>query len=107
MPVTLKNADLSLPFVYDRKWGLFYVPMGYHQSVMATLLAFHSDCLNYQELSEKMQQKLSQSECADTWLETIPGAAFKSSVGKTIQIGRFNNLSVLERRVFAGATEVF
>lgn len=98
-PEPLKHADLSKPFVYERRWGVFYVPMGMHQGAMSLLLAFAHGfddgidcakhlCLDYSE------------ETADHWIETRPGAAFRSSVGKVIQIGSESNITIAERRAF-------
>src|SRR3546814_13385743 len=38
------------------------------------------------------------SDAADYWLEHTPGAAFRSSVGKTVQAGSAKNLTVIEKR---------
>lgn len=107
LPVPLKDADLTKPFVYDRKWGVFYVPQGYHNIIMATLLAFHHDELNYFAVGTKLGINMSLSNAADLWLKNTIGVAFKSSVRDYIYIGAFKNLSVFERRVFHRAIEIF
>jgi hypothetical protein len=40
MPVQLIDADLSIPFIYDRRYGVFPVSNGHHQNAMATILAW-------------------------------------------------------------------
>lgn len=105
-PVPLAEADLCKPFVYDRRFGVFYVPMGHHQSAMSLILAWHHDCDDGIDVSEKLGLEYS-SGTADHWLEHTVGAAFRSSVGKLIQIANFKNLTIQERRLFAGASCVF
>lgn len=93
-PVPLKEADVSRPFVYGREWGFFYVSMGHHQLAMATLLTFERG--NLWVASEPEEA----SKLADLWLEKAPGAAFRSSVSKFVQVGQPRKLSPLERRLF-------
>lgn len=106
LPVPLKKADLHKPFVYDRKFGVFYVPSGYHSMVMSLLLAWQHGFDSPVDVAHKLRLRLS-GDTADHWLEHTHGAAFRSSVGKTIQIASFRNLTVMERRYFHGATCVF
>ncbi|HFG7030406.1 TPA: hypothetical protein ACGIK9_002891 [Acinetobacter baumannii] len=40
-PVTLESADLSLSCVYDRSFGVFYVPVNEQELVIVTLLLLH------------------------------------------------------------------
>ncbi|GBG14449.1 uncharacterized protein NMK_2048 [Novimethylophilus kurashikiensis] len=100
-PICLVDADITKPFVYDRWYGFFYVPPGYHQLSMATLLAFHHGEHRAVEAAKKLGLAFSGG-AAEHWLKTIPGAAFKSSQGRLIAVGTFRNLSPLERRVFGG-----
>jgi hypothetical protein len=86
------DVDLDLPrplstslppmFLYDRKWGVMFCPGGSHNAAMALLYAFHR---GYQSRIEGMQKEpkifMDYHVCADLWLETIPGTAFRSSVG--------------------------
>lgn len=105
-PVALGEAELSIPFVYERKWGVFYVPMGMHQGAMSLLLAFQHGLTDGIDVGNKLGLKYSE-ETADYWLEHTIGAAFRSSVGKQVQVGRFKNLTVQERRLFGDACCVF
>lgn len=105
-PIHLAEADLSKSFVYARKHGVFYVPGGYHQSAMSFLLAIDHGCEDGIDVGVKLNLDYSNGT-ADYWLEHTPGAAFKSSVGKTIQIANGKNLTPLERRLFKDATKVF
>ena len=43
-PVPLSIADLTRPFVYERQYGVIYVPGGYHPSAMSFLLALQLGC---------------------------------------------------------------
>lgn len=110
MPVPLHEADLTKPFVYDRKYGVFYVPSGLHQLTMATLLAFHHGLIKPLHLENKLETKSSRfgiSVAADYWLEHTQGAAFKSSVSPKIQIGRIKNINYFERRFFKDVSIIF
>lgn len=105
-PVPLAQADLTKPFVYARQWGVFYVPGGYHPAVMSFLLAvqYGLDCGI--DVAEKLDLRYSDGT-ADHWMKNTPGAAFKSSVSKTIQIASKRGLTVLERRLFGNSTSIF
>jgi len=98
-PVSLRDADLSRPFVYDREYGLFYVPMGYHQQAMALLLAFKHGLTEGYAVVEQLGLR-DVSEAADEWLMSHAGTCFKSSQGALVQCGRPNHLSVGELRQF-------
>ncbi len=102
-PVPLNDADLSRPFVYQRGYGVFYVPGGCHPAAMSLLLAFNHGYLNAIDLASELNLEYS-SATADRWLEETPGAAFKSSVGKRIQAGK---LSLSELRAFGEVDFVF
>ena len=84
-PVPLGEADLTKPFVYERRFGVFYTPSGMHQSAMSFLLALQLGVDT--GIAAGQQLKVSCSAgTADYWLEHTPGAAFLSSVGKRIQV---------------------
>src|SRR3546814_9522128 len=68
-PNPLHKADLTSPFVYERGFGLCYVPMGCHQSAMALLLAFQHglyrrmevvELLNLNDLSDRSEEHTSE-----------------------------------------------
>ena len=99
IPVRLGEADLRVPFVYERQFGVFYVPSGYHQSAMSFLLAIQNGCDNGIQVGEKLGLNFSGGT-ADYWLENTPGAAFRSSVGKSILVGSTRGLTIQERRLF-------
>lgn len=117
-PIKLQDADVSKPFVYDRKFGLFYVSMGYHAHVMRFLLGLHMS-MNHKELEQFMIKEIGEysaiyssfctNEYADYYLKNFSGTAFKSSVGTKILCGRFENLNYTERKKFKpiGLDEVF
>lgn len=98
-PVSLIEADLSHPFVYDRELGLFYVPFGYHQAAMSLLLAFTINEICVVDAAEKLGLNYSSDEMADRWLES-KGRCFKSSISLTVKAGFKGNLSFAELQHF-------
>lgn len=104
-PVPLGEADLSRPFVYERRWGVFYVPFGYHQSAMGLLLAWQHGCHKVWQVTERLG--IAHDGAADYWLQHTPGAAFRSSVGKRVQVATPKGLTVQERRLFGDVCGVF
>lgn len=106
LPVPLAEADVTKPFVYDRRWGLFYVPFGQHQFAMSILLAFHQGSTDAIATADALGLSYSDGS-ADYWLEKTPGAAFRSSVGKKVQAGPRGNLTVIERRLLGELEHVF
>lgn len=99
-PFPLGRADLTRSFIYERRQGVFYVPGGMHQSVMSFLLALHHSCQSGVEVANLLGLEYS-SGTADYWLETAPGAAFRTSVGeKRIIVAANKGLTPLERRLF-------
>lgn len=106
LPKALTPSRVHTPFVYDRRWGLFTVPGGYHQQAMALLWAWHQGKHRIADVIGVAGLK-STWEMADAWLEHAPCGAFRSSVGKTIQIACAQRLNSLERRILMPWTEVF
>lgn len=104
-PVPLSQADLTKPFVYERRWGVFYTPPGYHQHAMGLLLAWQHACHKVIPVTEKLG--IAYDGAADYWLAHTPGAAFRSSVGKTIQVASLKGLTIQERRLFGTVCCVF
>jgi hypothetical protein len=98
LPVPLAKADLQQPFVYERSYGVFYVPFGQHQQAMSTLLAFRHGLVKGIDVAEHLGLSFSHGT-ADEWLRSTPGACFRSSVGKKIQVGSRSSLNALERRL--------
>lgn len=105
-PVPLAEADLTKPFVYERRWGVFYVPFGYHAISMSLLLAWQNNCDSPIDVGDLLGLRASD-ETADHWLEHTEGAAFRSSVGKQIQVATRKGLTVQERRLFGDVACVF
>lgn len=105
-PVVLSRADVSRPFVYDRQFGFFYVPMGRHQQAMSLLLAFHHGHSDGLTAAGRLGLEYS-SGSADHWLEHIPGTAFRSSQGSRVLAGRRGSLNAIERRIFGTVDYLF
>ncbi len=105
-PVPLALADLSRPFIYERRHGVFYVPSGLHPSAMSFLLALQLGCQHGIDAGAQLGVKYSCGT-ADYWLEHTEGAAFRSSVGKKIQVASGRKLTVQERRLFGEFACVF
>ena len=104
--VPLAKADLSRPFVYERRFGVFYVPAGRHLLAMSLLLALQNECETGVEVACHLKLEY-PGDTADCWLKNTPGAAFKSSVGKRIQVATGRGLTALERRLFGEFERVF
>lgn len=54
LPSSIDQADLSKPFVYDRSYGVFFVPSGSHQVAMSLLLAWKNQEKNGVRVAEKL-----------------------------------------------------
>lgn len=107
-PFPLGSADLTQPFVYERRFGVFYVPFGYHQSFMALLLAFQHNSTDAFAVGKKLGlSSYGSGDIADYWFRTTPGAAFRSSVGDHIQVWTLTGMTVFERTVFGSAIRLF
>lgn len=96
-PVPIAKADLSKPYVYDRKWGVFWVPMGHHQAAMSLLLAFHLGFKDGLDVAEHLGLSYSH-DTADYYLEHFPGTCFMSSQSKTVKAWKKGSLSAMELR---------
>lgn len=90
-PVPLASADLTRSFVYERRFGVFYVPSGMHTSVMSFLLALQMGCDHGIDAAEKLGVAYSGGT-AEYWMEHTPGGAMRSSVGKRIHVGDAQSL---------------
>src|SRR5690349_12220083 len=93
-PIPLRKADLTQSFVYARDYGVFYVLPCHHQQTMALLYAWD----NGQECPYRWETKrlhglnphlynADVSDMADYWVDGQQFCAYKSSVGKKIQLG--------------------
>ena len=96
-PVALNRADLTRPFVYERGWGVSYVPCGYHGAAMGLLLAFAHDQLYVQDIFEIIGV-VNEQQASDHWMCHALEATFRSSVGQGIEIGDLDGLTVSEKR---------
>lgn len=98
-PVALSQADLSRGFVYSRKWGVFYVPFGFHAHAMALLLSWDFGLNDTQDIVEHLKLWDVQA-AAEYWLEHTPGSAYLSGVAKKIRLADFSTLTPEEKLVF-------
>jgi hypothetical protein len=105
-PMELSQADLTRPFVYERQFGVFFVPPGYHSNSMSFLLALQHGCESGPDVAEQLGLSFS-SGTADHWLQHSPGAAMRSSVGKRVLVATGRGLTPLERRLFGDFTTAF
>lgn len=103
-PVPLHEADLEEGFVYQRQYGIFYVPMGWHIQARALLLAFHHGHLHAGEYAHELGLTgyHQTEELAERFLTELPGTAFVSSVGSSVIVGRREHLDARERQAFRG-----
>lgn len=101
-PVPLHKADLTKPFIYDRNFGVFYVPFGLHQAAMSLLLAWHFDTRTYLDLDVAALFGLRDhdtGELSERFL-MMSGTCFKSGVGKQIICYKKSNLNETELDYF-------
>jgi hypothetical protein len=98
-PMALAAFDLTKPFVFFRKYGIFPVNHGHHQQVMALLYAWEHDYhCPYDMIRDKKIREI--STLADAFLEELDGTAFRSSVGKKVVAGKRTSLTTIEKRKF-------
>ena len=105
-PVILEQANLRNPFVYDREYGLFYVPYARHVSVMATLYAFHRGFADYADLAEYLGIGYNTG-LSDRFLKEIEGTCYRSSQSIRPVAGKFYNLNDYEREIFGDVAYLF
>ena len=106
LPLPIDQADFSRPFVYDRSYGVFFVPSGSHQAAMSLLLAWKNQEKNGVRVAEKLGLSYSDGT-AYYYLEHIQGTACLSSVGKRICAVKKSNLSELEKEYFGVVNYLF
>ncbi|PTH79063.1 hypothetical protein [Aeromonas veronii] len=105
MPRKLAEADLSKPFVYDRRYGVFYVPFGCHSMAMATILAWDLGVYSYMDIDNKAIgisdfRASCSTAFSDYYLENTPGTCFKSSISKQVISGKPAGLNNQEKCFF-------
>lgn len=88
MPCELgASANLDLPYIYVRKYGLIYCNPCCHQIGLATLLALELGCDSFHDIEpDKLSPPLpiyGASEYAEYYMEHTEGVCFKSSVSKS------------------------
>lgn len=105
LPVTLNDADLSIPFVYFRKYGVFYVSPENHHHAMALLLAWEMDCYDYLDIDNESIGIQDFFSCdvhsfSDYFLEHFKGTCYMSSVNNKIRAFSSKNLNSMEIDTF-------
>lgn len=96
LPVPLDQADIKKPFVYDRKYGVFYVPASKHQLAMSLLLAWHRGMDCGLDIANKLNLSYPFGS-ADFYLERTDGTAYLSSISKKIYSWTPNQLNSKEQ----------
>lgn len=91
-PVSLDEADLSIPFVHHREYGVFYVVRSYHQMVMGILLGFERVTRSVSELFGVKPN--------NEFREAAEGTCFKSSVKSKTLAWNQHSLSEYEKDIF-------
>ena len=106
-PISLEDGNLTKSFLYDRKFGFFYVSGGNHQLAMALFFSWHKGFLNPHELYESEEYKEIKSTgigrfeaLADKYIDEIKGTCFKSSVSRYIIGGKIENFNKYEMEMF-------
>lgn len=108
-PITLERANLTKSFVYDRKFGFFYVAGGNHNIAMSFLYAMHHGFNDVHKMCEHpdfshMKGRCSScfDEIADRYISEIEGVCFKSSVSNYILGGSPSQINRREMTFFEG-----
>lgn len=94
-PVPFEELDFSKNFVYDRKYGAFYVD-SMHDAAKTTLALLHLGRDDFDMMRDNSW------ELADYWLSHYPGC-FKSSVSPNILAWTLDSLEPWEEEVIAAA----
>ena len=99
LPIPLKDADLGEPFIYDRRYGVFYIQGSYHLSGTAMLYAWSQGAKN--SFDFLMDTGLNAGKQSEKFLLDLEGTAVGSSVSSFIEIGRLKNLNEEEKQIFS------
>lgn len=100
-PVPLREADLTIPFLYVRGYGVFYVRMGCHQIVSAYVFTWINDCEDIIELMDLGKiPSFDAHAAAATELTKLEGVAWLSNIGKPVIYA--NKLNHAERSYIKG-----
>ena len=104
-PVPLNEADLNKPFVYDRRYGVFYVGFGKHPFAMALLLAWDKGVNSYIDIDHKAIgisdfESSEASPYSDYYLANTQGTCYLSTQSKTVKAGAKGNLNSMELDYF-------
>lgn len=98
-PVPFKKADVTESFVYSRKYGFFYVLPCQHSKAMALFYAWDNGQADpFQWYIDGFRHGISWM--ADQWVDGEEFCAYKSSVGKKIQLGGHGRPTTVEVRKF-------
>lgn len=108
-PITLESANLTKSFVYDRKFGFFYVAGGSHNIAMSFLYAMHHGFNDIHKMFEhpdfsnmKGRGSICLGEISDRYISEIEGVCFKSSVSNYILGGSPSHINRREMTFFEG-----
>lgn len=76
-PEPLRTADLTKPWLYDRRFGVFYVDIGGHQCAMANIYARVSGYDNAFDMEDDTGI-IAFRDQAEEYLKKTPGTAYMS-----------------------------
>jgi len=109
-PIPLNEADITKPFIYCRRYGLFYVGFGNHQLFMSWL--YSVDQVGLDAAGDyQYDGDYDFYDLADKFLVEYDGACMQSSVGinsglRTILCDRIDNMNPTELKIFGSNLEV-
>lgn len=108
-PLKLNQANLSKPFVYHRKHGVFYVKNGCHALAMTQLLCWDLGVRNKNEIDTeslfgKKNDEVDIGFLADFFIENTKGTCFLSSNSEFIFCGKSGHLDFRELTFFKGVS---
>ena len=104
-PVQLNKADLSKPFLYDRRYGVFYVGFAHHRFAMALLLSLDYGEYDYLDLDHTQFgisdfRKIDVHGYADYYIENTEGTCYRSSLSDNVIAGKKGHLNSNELDYF-------
>lgn len=108
-PIKLSNADLTKPFIYHRKHGVFYIRNGYHSAAMTKMLCWELGVYNKDEIDTELLFGKKRTDVdigflSDYFIENTKGTCFLSSNSPHIFCGKIGYLDFRELTFFKGVS---
>jgi hypothetical protein len=101
-PVALAEHDLTGCWIYDREYGVFEVPIGYHECVMAYMYAWKKGYQDPFDIPDLKSVTINYLAAAAEEFLSLPGTAYMSGAWykSEIRAGKRGNLNRNELNYF-------